>query len=383
MAAQNRRWAVALAIPAEFLNTLAAHGIGEGVEVPELRDVVQLPMMGPMELRVAMTIVGVSFQMRSGDGGRLRATVRAAASIEILGDTPMMMLPGLVRVSGEVLVEPIVELRADGSFAAYLDLPNSELIATHFDGVDGVEADADAAAQMGQMLFATVGGDLFGGLADNLGTLGLELAPEEGVVIAELGVAPGRADVKVRSGSVEVGLPAADHLDGAASIVEVHGPCVGVGVASGAIAALATALAQQQTGLSHLPFELDVTTSDHQVGGRVRSTRLVNSTLLPDLRPGVSYAVEPRLVDDHVELVLRAAWFELPLVPGAVNRLNRWMGGLATRALSPLVGPIAVRLPASAELPARPDSDVTMSVAVRSIHVEPEGVGAVVAADID
>jgi len=382
MAAQTRRRAVALSIPVEFLNTLARHGIGDGVEVPELRDVVQMPMMGPMELRVAMTIVGVSFEMRAGDRGRLRATVSAAASVEILGDLPMLMMPGLVRVSGEVLVEPIVELRDDGSFAAYLDLPNSELIATHFDGIDGVEADADAAAQMGQMLFATVGGDLFGALSDNLGTLGLELAPEQGVIVAELGVATGRAEIRVRSGSMEVGLPAVEHLDGSASPAAVHGPCVGVGVASGAIGALVTALAQQQTGLAHLPFQLDVSTSEDRVGGRVRSSRLVSSSLIPDLRPGVSYTVEPRLTDDHVELLLREVWLELPLVPGVINRLNRWVGGVATRTVAPLVGPLTVRVPARVEVPARPDSDVTMSVAVRSVHLDDDGVQAVLAADL-
>ncbi len=383
MAASTRRRAVVLTVPAEFLNTLAAHGIGEGVDVPELRDIVQLPMMGPMELRVAMTIVGVSFEMRSGDGGRLRATVRAAASIEILGDTPMMMLPGLVRVSGEVLVEPVVELRSDGSFVAYLDLPNSELVATNFDGIDGIEADADAAAQMGQMLFATVGGDLFGGLADNLGTVGLELTPEEGAIVAELGVAVGKAEIRVRSGSVEVGLPAVEHLEGEASPIAVHGPCVGVGIASGAISALATNLLQQRAGLDHLPFEFDVRTAERELGGRLRSTRLVESSLIPDLRPGVSYAVEPRLAGDHVELVVQAAWLELPLVPGPVNRLNRWLGGLATRVVAPIVGPLTLRLPARAEVPARPDSDVKMSIAVRSLRVDDAGVQVIVAADLD
>ncbi|MCC6225496.1 MAG: hypothetical protein IT195_03705 [Microthrixaceae bacterium] len=381
MAARTRRWAVALVIPADFLNTLAEHGIGDGVEAPELRDTFQLPMMGPMEVSVMMTITGVSYEMRANDGGRLRATVRSTGALRFHGDVPME-IPGLVRVSGEVLVEPIIELRDDNSFAAYLDLANSELVATHFEGIDGVDHDAESAAQMSEMLFASVGGDLFSAMAENLGTLGMELAPEQGEVVAELGVAPGRARIRVRPGRMEVMMAAVDGLDGSAVAVDVQGPCIGVGVASGSVAALASALAQQRIGVAHLPFEFDVHTAEGEVGGRLRSTRLVESPLVPDLRPGVSCAVEPRLVDDHVELTLRSAWLDLPLVPAAVNRFNRWVGGMATRAVRPLVGLATVRIPAHLEVPARPDSDVMMGIVVRSLQVDGDGVEAVIAADI-
>lgn len=381
MAARTRRRAVALVIPAEFLNTLAEHGIGDGVEAPELRDTFQLPMMGPMEVSVGMTITGVAFQMRSGDRGRLRATVRASGALKFHGDFPMEV-PGLVRVSGDVLVEPIIELREDNTFVAYLDLANSELIATRFEGIDGVEHDAEAAAQMSEMMFAAVGGDLFGAMAENMGTLGMELGPEEGVVLAELGVAPGRAEIRIRPGRMEVGMAAVEGLDGAAVDVPVQGPCIGVGIASGSVSALAMGLVEQRAGVSRLPFEFDVRTTDDEIDGRLRSTRLVHSSLIPDLRPAVNCAVEPRLVDERIEMQIRAAWLDLPLVPRAVNRFNRWLGGMAARALGPVTGPLTVRMPARLEVPARPDSDITMWMAVRSLQVDGDGVEAVIAADL-
>src|SRR5690606_18461332 len=147
-----------------LLNELAAAGVGDGIEVAELRNVFQLPMMGPLELAVRMTIVGVSFTMLADHDGALLGQVRATGEVEVLGDTPMAVLPGRARVRGDVLVRPIVELRADGSFVAILDLTGSELIGMELEGIDGLDADAGAQAQMSQMLFAAVGGELFEGL---------------------------------------------------------------------------------------------------------------------------------------------------------------------------------------------------------------------------
>ena len=382
MAPRTGRWAAAVVVPAEFLNALAAHGTGEGVVAPPLRNTFSLPMMGPVELTVAMTIVGVSFEMRAGDGGRLRATVRARGDITFHGDAPMMEMPAAL-VAGEVLVDPVVELRPDGSFVAQLDLPGSELVSMTFEGFDGVESDTDAQAQLSQMLLAAVGDDLFGGLADNLGTVGLELEPERGALVAELGVATGPADIAVHDGRIEVCLPSVDTLEGSATAVEVHGQRVGLGIASGALSVLAAGLVSDRLGASRLPFEFDVVTSERGVGGRVRNTRLTESPLLPDLRTAIRYTVDPRLDGDAIELALREAWFELPLVPGAVNRFNRWLGGVVAQAPRPLLGPLAVRVPARGEIPARPDSDVTMSMAVVELRTDAAGVEAVVASDID
>jgi hypothetical protein len=381
MPARNRRNAVALVVPEEFLNRLAARGVGEGIAAPVLRNTFHLPMMGPLEMSVWMTIVGVSFQMRAGDGGRLRATVRATGALELHGDTPMPPMPGLARVAGEVLVDPIVERRPDGSFSAQLDLPGSELVGMTFEGFDGLESDGEAQAQMSQMLFGAVGGELFEGLANALGPVGIELTAEEAHRLDTIGVAIGPADVRVLSGRIEVGLPAVDELEGDGPVVRVDGARVGLGVASGVLSGLIAELASGRWG-GVLPFELDASIVERSVDGRIRSTRLVESALLPDLRPGLRYRVEPRLLGDQLELVLRGAWLELPLVPPVINQFNRWLGGLAARVPEQLVGPLAIRLPSTVRVPVRPDGDQTMSITVAGLKMIDGGVEIVVETDL-
>ena len=70
-------------------------------------------------------------------------------------------------------------------------------------------------------------------------------------------------------------------------------------------------------------------------------------------------------------------------MPSVVNRFNRWLGGVVARAPQPFIGPLAVRFPASVEIPARPDSDVTMSMSVVDLQVDDDGVELIVAYDID
>jgi len=360
-------WAVSIVVPEEFLNRLAASGIGDGIVTPGFAQTFQLPMMGPMDLAVGMTITGVEFQMAAEHPGRLVATIRAAGTVELVGEAPMPLLPGVVRARGDVLVEPIVELAADGSFRAILDVGNSTLIDMVLEGIDGLPADADAQLQMSQMLFSALGGDLFAALADQLGSIGLELDVEMSAPVVEMGVRAGRAVITMEDGRMIVGLPGVDGLDGHADIVDVSGRRVGVGLASDSLSVLCARLAAQAVG-GDLPWEVTVDTSDRRLGTRVRSTRLVESSLLPDLRTSLRTTLRPRLVDGQVEIGVREAWVELPGVPSAINRISRFVGGIASRA------PLSVWVPASVDLPVRPDSDTTMRMSVTSIDVAEHGV---------
>ena len=363
-------------VPQEFLNALAAAGIGDGIEVEEFRNVFQLPMMGPIELSVGMTIVEVSFQMRSGDDGRFRATVRATGDIRFHGDSPMPAFPGLARVAGDVLVRPVIELRPDGSFVAVLDLPAGEVTDMRFEGVDGVAAADDAIAMMSQMLFAAVGEDLYRGLAENLGHVGIELDAAAARGVVELGIAAGPAEIRVSDGVTVVGFPAVDGHDGHAAPVPAHGRRVGVGLARGSLTPAVARLAAATLGRA-LPFHLEFDTEGRRIGGRVRSTRLVDTPLIPDLRPGLRYSVTPRLRGEEIHVTLREAWLELPLVPGMVNQLNRWIGAsLASRASW------SFTLPAVGELPVRPDSERSMRVAVVRLDVDDDGVAAIIDTDL-
>lgn len=367
------RWALSAIVSEQFLNALARSGVGDGIEAEEVRQEFNLPMLGSVDVGVAMVIVEVTFAMSSEHPDRLLATIRATGEVTFHGDTAMPAFPGVARVRGDVLVAPKVEMQPDGRFLAILDVAGSELVSMAFEGVDGLDTDADAQEVMGQMLFAAVGGELFGTLADQLGSVGLELEPEEGARLFELGVRPGPADLRVDDGSITVGLVAADGVEGRASVQPVSGAALGVGVAAGALTALTNRLATEAVGVD-LPFDLDVIARDERVGTLIRNKRLVDLPFVPDLRPGIRSTVAPRLVGDRLELGLRAAWVELPFVPPAVNRFHRFLGGAASMA------PIGVSIPAHVSLPARPGSEHRLDVRVTGLTVQRDGVELVVRA---
>jgi hypothetical protein len=81
-------------------------------------------------------------------------------------------------------------------------------------------------------------------------------------------------------------------------------------------------------------------------------------------------------VGGNLELSLREAWVELPLVPAAVNRLNRFFGGVASLA------PLNVSIPAHTTIPVRPDSDATLAMSIVGLEVERDGVAFVVEAHL-
>lgn len=373
---KHRHWALAATVSEEFLNHLAEQGIGDGLEPTEVRQSFNLPMLGPLDLTVQLQITSVRFQMRHEDAGALRATIHARGEIIVHGESMMPALPGAALVSGEVLVTPRVKLDRSGHFAAVLDLANSALVGMGFDGIEGMETDADVAAQMGQMLFAAVGGEIFGGLADAMGEVGLELAPHEGRELFDLGVTAGAADIDVRDGIMVVGLPAHEGLEGSAESSMVGGTSLGVGVAAGALTSLVNKVASQALGVG-LPFEMEVTARDKKLGGRVRNPRLIDSEFLPDLRPSVRSTVRPALVGEEIEFSLQEAWVELPFVLPIFNRASRMLGGVASRA------PLHVRIPRYLEIPAHPDGDVMVKLRVESFDVARDGLNCVVDAVVE
>lgn len=363
---------MSLTVSEDFLNALAISGIGEGISVPAFRETFPIPMLGEIELSMGMTISRVTFEMLEANHGMLAASIWAVGALEILGDSPMGSMPGRAMVRGDVLVAPVIELRDDGTFQAVLDLPNSELVGMVFEGFDGVDTDADTAAALGQMLFATIGGELFSGLARHMGLLGLDIDAESAAPFGLAGVAASVADVRVLDGEIVVGLPSVPGLDGHASPAPCGASGLGLGIADGALASVLTVVGALVLGVE-LPFDVEFVSDRRGIGGRVRNRRLITSSLVPDLRSGLRYTLAPRLVGEDVEISLREAWLELPFVPPMVNQFNRVLGGAAGLA------PLRFRLPAKHEVPARPGSDETMQLTVSRI----EGVDGGVNASID
>lgn len=374
--AAERRWAVAISVGEEPLNAMAAASIGAGIDMGVVHEQVAVPMLGEANVSVDMAITGVTFAMDERHAGRLLASVHARGDVVVHSDMMGEMPLGRVHVSGDVLVDLDVAVEPHGAVRAHLDLPNSDLVATHFHGIEGVETDADMQAQMGEMLFASVGGDLFGGLADSMGRIGIDLPPEVGRVLLEAGVRPGPAVVEVRAGHVVVALESARVVHGDAEPPAPGPGHLSIGLASGVLGVLTERLVATALGLE-IPFELSVRTARDRIVATVRNERLVAIAGLPDLRPGMRYEIGCALEGRAVAVSLHRAWLRLPLVPPVVDEIGRFAGGAVGMA------PLRLPLPAELRIPVTGTPEDAVLLRVASIDIGRRGVYIDVTAEAD
>ncbi len=384
-----RRWAVCASVTDELLNDLALIGLGDGVALEAVEHEVNLPAMGEVRLRLALTVTAVTFDLRPDDDGRARVTVIGAGDVSVKGsdyegdtisDSAMGMEtpPAPLPVSLTALADPYFELRDDHTLSLGLDLRDATLVSLDGDHEaelpDGVEDDAwTGVLQMTSMMFNMMGHELFAGLGEAVGSVGLDLGDDIGMILADLGVEPGVADATVGSGVLSIGLPAAGHVDGRAMPVPVAGRRLGVSLASSGIDRLAGGLFERAVGGLPLPFELELDLGERKVGGALRQPRVI-SDRFPDLRSTVHTDVAVRLARGRLELAVTAAWLELPgIVPSFVNRLNRKLGNLWS------IAPLRFRFPATLQVPLVPGSDDTVGVRVDDLRVSPDGVGVALA----
>ena len=215
------KWAVCAAVTQDMLNDLVLYAVGEGVALDPVETDVAMPAMGDVRLKVALTITGGTFDLRADDGDRVRVVVAASGVVEASAvgfdgesapASPMMPSgPVPIPVRVEALVDPVVELRDDLTISVGLAVEGGELL--------GVTVDADAPApdgvdpvtwvpmtQMVNLLFASMGNQLWDALGAHVGVVGTEVGADVGGVLSALGVAVGRADVSVGSGLLTLGI---------------------------------------------------------------------------------------------------------------------------------------------------------------------------------
>ena len=387
----SRTWALCASVTQDLLNDLVLFAVGEGVELAPLEQHINLPAMGEVQLRLALTITGGSFELRGDDGGRARVVITADGDVsvrsidyegDVLESAPMAMPapPAPIPVRVEALVEPYLELRDDHTVSVGLDLSRAELVSLTVDASAPVPAGVDpmvwtGITQMTGMMFGTMGDGLFASLGEHVGSVGMDLGPDIGILLHDLGVDHGRADARVSSGVLTFGLRAHDGVVGRAVPVPISGKRLGVGLASSGVDRLAHQLLERAIGDLPLPFELEVDLGEQQVGGTLRQTRLL-SERFPDLRGAVRTEVRPRLVRGRLELTVQAAWVELPsFLPSVFNDISRRVGGLLALA------PLRFRFPATVAVPIVPGSDDTLPVRVDDLRVTAEGAGIALALD--
>ncbi len=386
------KWAVCAAVTQEMLNDLVLFAVGAGVPLDPVETDVALPALGDVRLKVALTITGGTFDLRADDGGRVRVVVSASGEVEAKalgfdGDASSILPSGPVPipVRVEALVDPVLELRDDFTMQVGLAVQGGELI--------GVTVDADAPApegmdpstwapmtQMVNMLFMSMGTQLWAGLGEHVGVVGTEVGADVGAILADLGVAVGRAEVHVASGLLTVGLPATDDVVGRAAPVPVSGKRVALSLADSGVHRLAALLIPLALGPAPMPFEIEVNLGDQTVKGTVRQTRILSESI-PDLRLSLRTDIRPRLVGGRLELSLQAAWVELPALgglaafTGLINDVSRRVGGLASLAPLQLKFPAVIQVPIGTSQPdGTPD---TIGIAVDDLRVTGDGLGVV------
>ncbi len=386
---RTRRWAVWASVTDELLNDLALIGLGDGVALEPVEQEINMPAMGEVRLRLALTVTGVTFDLRATDDGRARVSVRGSGDVSVRGSdyegdtvsggamgmpTPPAPLPVLLTA----LASPYFELRHDHTLSFGLDLRDAELVSLDVDHdaevPDGVDADAwSAVLQMTSMMFGLIGHELFAGLGESVGSVGMDLGDDVGVVLADLGVEPGVADSTVGSGVLSMGLPAHGEVEGRAQPVPVAGRNIGLSVARSGVDRLASTLLERAVGGVPMPFEMEIDLGNRKVNSALRQPRLI-SDRFPDLRTTVRTDVAVRLVRGRLELSVAAAWLELPsIVPSFVNGLNRRLGSLWSMA------PLRFRFPATTQIPLVPGSEETVGVRVDDLRVSPDGIGVALA----
>ncbi len=383
------RSALVASVTEDLLNDVILVLVGAGIPVEPLEHAVALPGMGEVDLRLELTVTGGRVEPRPDAEGRVRAIATGIGVVSVRGsaysgeeaDAGALGLPEVpapIPVRVEALVAPTIELRPDSTLAVGLDLAGAELVSLLVDPDAAVPPDVDPDAwsgitQMVQVMFHSLGDDLWAALGEHVGELGTELGPEVGAVLEGVGVAPGPAEVRVGSGTITVAFPATDSTVGQAEPVPVAGKRVGVGLSASGLDHLGRLLLERVLGAARLPFEVELEVGEQQLGSSLRNTRIFDR--LPDLRPTLRTEVRPRLLDGRLEVSLRAAWVELPsVVPSILNDLSRRAGGLVSLA------PLRVRLPATIGVPVG-DAGDTIPVHVEELRLTSTGVGVSLALD--
>lgn len=384
----SARRAVVVSVTEDLLNDLVLFAVGGGVALEPLETAVALPGMGEVDVRLALTITGGTMSPSTEDQGRVRVVVTADGEVTARsvafgagpeevpdGAMGLPVPPAPIPVRVEALVRPEVELRADRTVSIGLDLSDASLVSLAVDDAAPVPDGVDPTTWQGilsmfSMLFGVLGTGLFDSLGEHVGTAGLELPSDVGDVLAQLGIAPGRAEVSVGSGTVTVSLPGDDELDGHALPVPVAGTRLGLGLANSVVDRLAQLLVLRAAGDLPVPFELEVDLGEQQIAGRLRQTRVLPE-FLPDLRSSLRTEVRTRLVRGRLELAVQAAWVELPpALPSLFNQISRRLGGLVALA------PMKVRFPATIDVPL-PDGDATLPIRIDDLRVTGDGLGVV------
>lgn len=364
--------ALTLALTDELLSHLMVRLVGGGIAVPHISTEADVPLLGPSNVDIDLTITGGRARVDEGDMGRIRVEVDAAAILALESTKGMTLPPQDLGLLVTVLVAPTFERVGDG-LRLGLDIPGSELVGVDLRGADGQGLGGE---QMGQMIGAQMGDGMFDAVRSSMFDAEREILGL-GTLLDGLGVAEGPPVITAGDGHLIVALPAIDKGRPGAPVPQPRGTTVGIGATSAGLAGIVTQAVAGRLGALPVPFELDMQSRDGQLVSRVRNAPLLPEFfpgVIPDVRAAARLAVEPRLGDGRLRLAVSGAWMESPLVPRPLNRLSRALGGAAGLL------PLGVSVPSrgSVDLPI---GDASVDVSAEHLHVVPGGVAVGIVVD--
>ncbi|MCB1027474.1 MAG: hypothetical protein KDB24_06895 [Microthrixaceae bacterium] len=333
--------ALMVTVPGPMLELAVAAAVGDGVTLGTVARTVSLPMADELAVGLTVQVVGAKFDLVGRDDARVPVRVQGRVSVaQPNGDPLPISLPAL-EVEVSALVEAQIDLGVD-QMRIVVDLPGVEFVEATVVGVEGA-APGDPMAQMAQLALAETGDTLFSSLGHDVGPVGIDLT---GVPVAELGLRPGRAEIRCTDGAltVAIGGVTGDHA-GAHRTPPTRDDRIGVSIDADLLGPVLSYLGSRALGGIPAPFDLDLMAEPGSVSVGVRNTRVLGPPM-PDLRTGVRTAVHLNRRNDHLEVRLAGAWLELPGPLGLFDGIGR-----ALSTLSASMVPIVARLPLTYPVP--------------------------------
>lgn len=328
-------------VPGPMLELAVATAVGDGVSLGTVVRTIALPMIDDLKVGLTVEVVGATFDLVARNDSRVPIRVRGRVTVAQPNGEPLPLSLPPLDIEVSALVEVQMDLGVD-QIRVVVDLPGVEFLGATVVGVEGASP-IDPMAQMARMALAETGDTLFNALGQDMGPVGIDLT---GIPVAELGLTPGRAEIRSTDGALTV---AVGGVTGKVASAHRAPPSrddrIGVSIDADLLGPILSFLGNRALGGVPTPFDLNLIATPGSISVGVRNS-LVLGPPMPDLRTGLRTDVHLSRRDDHVELRLAGAWLELPGPLGVFNGIGR-----AASTLGASLVPIVARLPLSYPVP--------------------------------
>ncbi|MEZ5383398.1 MAG: hypothetical protein R2754_16570 [Microthrixaceae bacterium] len=351
--------ALTVTIPAPMLELAVGLALGDGFVAGTVVREVSLPMVDAVPVGLTVTILGARFDLHARDDARIPVHVHGRVSVGRPDGQPLPMNLPPLDVEVHAIVGAQVDVGVD-QVRLLVDLPGVEFLGADVLGVEGASP-ADPLAQMAAMALAETGDTLFESLGREVGPVGIDLT---GLPVAELGLAPGRAEIRCVEGALTVSFGGETGAHGSSHRTLARTDRIGLSVDADLLGPVLTYLGARALGGVPAPFDLHLESAPGTLSLGVRNARVLGPPL-PDLRTALRTAVHLNRRSDYLEVRLAGAWLELPGPLGILNGLGRVASTLGASMV-----PISFKLPLIYPLDVPDADDLAIRVATLAVGAD-------------